>query len=138
MIIRETEHEFVMVAQHDHALLSGDVAKNTDYPSLPKVTHYQYGLDQVEKMNKYAGLLCSMHYYSFGFQDSTDRDCIEFAHHEKCRQKRIRDELNVTNDEAIIKQFRLLQLCDRISLYVCLNNPGVSKEQEHPPFKIGI
>lgn len=182
MIVRETEHEFVMTAQHDHAQLSGDVANHfrhffvndpsfedllfavyhhdfgwvrldetpiwddrkslpysfTDYPLLPKVTHYQFGLDQVERMNKYAGLLCSMHYYSFGFQHSTDRDCIEFAQHEEYRQIRIRDELSVTNNEDVIKQFMLLQICDRISLYVCLNIPGVSKQQEDPRFKEGF
>lgn len=182
MIVRETEHEYVMTAQHDHARLSGNVARNfghffmndpffndlvfavyhhdygwvrldetpiwddsrsmpcsnPNYPLLPKLTHYQYGLDQVERRNKYAGLLCSMHYYSFGFQHSTVEECIDFARNEERRQKRIRDELNLTNDEDIIKQFKLLQLCDRISLYVCFNSPGVSKEQEHPSYKLGF
>jgi hypothetical protein len=111
----------------------------TDYPLLPKLTHYQYGLDQTENMNKYAGLLCSLHYSSFGiFQGSSVEECIEFTRHEELRQQRIIIELNLTNHEDINKQFRLLQLCDVISLYVCLNCPGVSKEQENPGYRAGF
>src|SRR5699024_12688172 len=31
-----------------------------------------------------------------------------------------------------------LQLGDNLSLYICLNKPGVEKEKEHPFFKDGI
>ncbi|MCR8630637.1 DUF3891 family protein [Paenibacillus radicis (ex Xue et al. 2023)] len=183
MIIRETEHEITMVRQHDHAQLSGDVARNfknyfindpffddlifavyqhdlgwirldatpiwndrnsvpfsfIDYPLLPKLTHYTYGLDQIERMNKYAGLLCSLHYSSFGiFQNSTIEECSDFSNNELQRQQRIITELDLTNHNDIFKQFKLLQLCDVISLYVCLNCPGVSKEQEHPRYRTGF
>jgi hypothetical protein len=183
MTVRESEHEIIMVSQHDHAQLSGDVARNfknffindpyfddllfavyhhdigwirldetpiwndrksvpfsfTDYPLLPKLIHYKYGLDQTENMNKYAGLLCSLHYSSFGiFQDSTVEECIEFTRHEERRQQRIITELNLTNHEDINKQFRLLQLCDVISLYVSLNRHEASKEQENLRYKDGF
>jgi hypothetical protein len=111
----------------------------TDYPLLSKLSHYKYGLDEIERMNKYAGLLCSLHYSSFGiFQNSSVEDCIDFARSEANRQQRIKNELNLTNLEDVFKQFRLLQLCDVISLYVCLNSPGVSKEQEHPRYRSGF
>lgn len=111
----------------------------TDYPLLPKLTHYKYGLDEIERMNKYAGLLCSLHYSSFGiFQNSSIADCIDFSRDETNRQQRIKTELSLTNHEDILKQFRLLQLCDVISLYVCLNSPGASKEQEHPRYRTGF
>nr|WP_253735858.1 DUF3891 family protein [Paenibacillus sp. FJAT-26967] len=32
----------------------------------------------------------------------------------------------------IEQHFKLLKLCDELSLYVCLNEPGVSKDEEHP------
>lgn len=32
----------------------------------------------------------------------------------------------------------MLQLCDVVSLYVCLNDPGVRKEQEYPRYADGF
>ncbi|WP_195575565.1 DUF3891 family protein [Paenibacillus sp. 1001270B_150601_E10] len=183
MIVRETELAFIMVEQHEHAQLSGDVARQfknffvddpffndlvfavyhhdlgwkrlddtpiwndhqaapfsfMDYPLLPKLTHYQYGLDQTEQMNKYAALLCSLHYSSFGlFKGSSVEESNMFIHQEDKRQQRIKAELNLNNHEDINKPFRLLQLCDAISLYVCLYSPGVDKEQENPWYKNGF
>lgn len=183
MIVREEEQQFVMVAQHDHARLSGDLAGHfsrfftddphfddvllaiynhdlswvrldeapiwndrksapysfTDYPLLPKLTHYEYGLNQTERLNKYAALLCSMHYSSFGiFQNSVNPACQDFSREEARRQHRIMAELGVTNDALLDKQLKLLQLCDRISLYVCLNRPGSGKDQENARYKAGF
>ncbi|GIP31654.1 hypothetical protein J2TS4_08640 [Paenibacillus sp. J2TS4] len=139
MVVRETEHEIIMVRQHDHAQLSGEIAKHfksfftddpyfedtllaiyqhdlgwvrldevpmwndrtslpfsfMDFPLLPKLTHYTYGLDQIERMNKYAGLLCSLHYASFGvFRNSTVPECIDFSRHECLRQHHRRIKLD--------------------------------------------
>lgn len=183
MIVRSTEHEIVLTTQHDHARLSGDIARQlgsffqddryfeealvavyqhdlgwvrldetpvwndrtslpfsfTDYPLLPKLTHYTFGLDQVESMNPYAALLCSMHYCSFSvFQDSAVEACVDFTRHELQRQQRITAGLGLTNREDLLKQLQLLQLCDRISLYACMNEPGVAKEKEHPWYKSGF
>ncbi|MBD2863380.1 DUF3891 family protein [Paenibacillus oceani] len=183
MIVRCTEHQLVLTTQHDHARLSGDIARAfspflegdpyledalvavyqhdigwvrldetpvwndrfslpfsfTDYPLLPKLTHYTFGLDQVESMNPYAALLCSMHYCSFSvFQDSVVEACIDFTRHELERQRRISAGLGLTNREELLKQLQLLQLCDRISLYVCMNEPGAAKEKEHPWYKAGF
>ncbi|MNI16069.1 hypothetical protein D3C73_693910 [compost metagenome] len=184
MIIRETEHEFFMIAQHDHAQLSGDIARHliktffvedtyesdvimsiyehdrgwirldetpiwndrksapfsfTDYPLLPKLMLYQVGVDEVESNNAYAALLCSMYYSSFqDIRNSDEQGCVDFLSHEEARQARIRSKLEPINEEIINVHFKMLQLCDAISLYVCFNQPGIDKEHEHPWFKNGF
>jgi hypothetical protein len=184
MIIRETEHNFIMISQQDHARFSGDVAIHLkkqfsindphyqdalvavyehdrswirldetpiwndkksvpysfdDYPLLPKVIMYQRGLDEVEAINEYAGLICSLHYSLFkAFQNTKQIDCQQFYSHELQRQERIKQKLNLTDNENIVKHFRLLRLCDDISLYVCLNHPGSNKVSEHPWFHEGF
>ncbi|MCK8487723.1 DUF3891 family protein [Paenibacillus sp. MBLB2552] len=183
MIIRETDREFVLITQHDHARLAGEIASHLekelflddeylssallaidqhdrgwipldaspiwnaesqapysfmDYPLAPKIEKYQQGLDEVEAMNEYAALLCSLHYASFmHIRDSLDEVSSRFYQHELARQQRITEKLSVPQ-EVIHRHFMLLQLCDDISLYVCLNEPGVSKEEEHPWFREGF
>lgn len=183
MIIRETDREFVLITQHDHARLAGEIASHLekelflddeylssallaidqhdrgwipldaspiwnaesqapysfmDYPLAPKIEKYQQGIDEVEAMNEYAALLCSLHYASFmHIRDSLDEASSRFYQHELARQQRITEKLSVSQ-EVIQRHFTLLQLCDDISLYVCLNEPGVSKEEEHPWFMEGF
>ncbi|WP_199616447.1 DUF3891 family protein [Paenibacillus alkalitolerans] len=182
MIVRETERAFIMITQHDHANLSGQLASMfrttlladdkfkddvllaiyehdrghirlddtpiwndrinapfsfMDYPLLPKLTHYKLGLDEVEAQSPYAGLLCSLHFSSF-FLDSGQADCIEFVQTETERQEKIAEALKLDDRKLIDQHFRLLQLCDDLSLYVCLNEPGVSKEREHPWYRGGF
>lgn len=184
MIFREDENNFIMITQHDHARLSGDIASNflqryfvdnqyfnavilsiyehdrswirlddtpiwndeksapfsfMDYPLLPKLILYRYGLDEVEAMNKYSALLCSLHYSSFSHLVTSNQiDCVDFISHEWSRQKRIKENLGHYDHQMIFRHFKLLQLCDSISLYLCLNHPGVSKEDEHPWYKNGF
>ncbi|AEI42741.1 DUF3891 family protein [Paenibacillus mucilaginosus] len=108
-----------------------------DYPLLPKLTHYRLGLDQVEELNPYAALLCSMHYAAF-VEGSTDEESSAFHRYETGRQERIRKELGIPGAKELQKPFSLLKLCDRISLYVTLNEPGAGKEQEYPPYRTGF
>lgn len=181
MIIRESDQEFIMTEQHEHARLSGDIAKHVhrsfflaehyvedvllaiyehdrswiraddtpiwndgvaspfsfmDYPLLPKLTLYRCGLDEIEVMNRYAGLLCSIHFSSFeDIRKSSRRECVEFCQHEQKRQERLKSLLVHYEPETCLQHLRLLQLCDNLSLYVCLNTPGASKEEEHPWFR---
>ncbi len=168
MIVREEETAFIMISQHDHAELSGDIARHfacffeedayfedlvtavyqhdvgwiglddipvwndakavpfsfLDYPMIPKITHYRYGLDQVERMNRFAGLLCSMHYLSFEvFQNITLEEGKLFIQEEQHRQMRLMKELGIQDCDKVTKHLRLLQLCDLISLYICLFTP---------------
>jgi hypothetical protein len=173
LIVYERENNFVMVEQNNHAILSGDLAKNwrddlfvgmdrkpdvifaitqhdrawvgldetplwddaakapysfIDLPSRLKLPHYQVGIDAVERRNKYAAFLCSCHYASF-FDESADSAEQAYYRHELERQNRLRPELNVSDEELHI-HLNILKFLDRLSIYICINEPGVAKEQE--------
>lgn len=108
-----------------------------NYPVLPKLAFYRTGIDEIEAMNGYAGLLCSMHFTSF-FIHNTPRDCIAFVHGEQERQRRLKEQYRETNEDLLTRHLNMLQFCDDLSLYVCLNEPGCSKEEEHPWYRAGI
>ncbi|WP_138493524.1 DUF3891 family protein [Paenibacillus pinistramenti] len=109
-----------------------------DYPLEPKLAAYQQGLDEVEDMSPYASLICSMHFASFT-QQAHETAWKRFLRHEENRQDRLRRELGLEAEHpALLRHFRLLQLCDDLSLYVCLNEPGADKEAEHPWFRDGF
>ncbi|MEC5425523.1 DUF3891 family protein [Virgibacillus sp. C22-A2] len=105
-----------------------------DFPTPSKVMLYTSGIDEVEKADSYAGLLCSEHYKRFLMSDMSE-DAQLFVEQEKIRQHRIIDSL--TEFDAVLFNFHyeLLQFCDNLSLYICLNEPG---EDTHPFFKSGI
>lgn len=108
----------------------------TDLPNEPKLVLYKHGLDEVEEMNAYAGLLCSQHYTHFTKGDSS-KASARFVENEEIRQNRIRRVVNV--DEASFPfHFDLLKFCDNLSLYMCLNEPGTSKDNEHYFFENGL
>lgn len=180
MIVREKEDKFILISQHDHAQISGDITKylNTDlygsnhiddvivaayqhdrgwialdqtpkwnghvpysfmnYPLIPKLKAYTQGLNEVENMNKYASLICSLHYCSFSYP-VVSLESIDFLRQEEVRQRRI---INVINDlsvvDSISSHLHILQFSDRLSLYVCLNEPGATKENEHSWYRDGI
>lgn len=182
MIILEREHEFVMVAQHDHAGVSRDVAQNwrddyflgkerknsvvlavrehdrcwiepdkeplwneqtqqpysfMDYPGSPKLSFYAKGIDEIVRMDPYAGLLCSLHYASF-LKDATSTIGKDFWNQEKRRQKGLLNELGIQKDKLLFFHLNLLKFCDNLSLYICLNDPGTPKEQEHYFYRNGF
>lgn len=84
-----------------------------NYPLLPKLPAYKSGLDEVEHMSKYAGLLCSMHYSSFHhIQTSTERDWVQFYETELKRQQRIKKDLNDLDENTLSNHFKVLKLCD--------------------------
>ncbi|WNF24703.1 DUF3891 family protein [Mesobacillus jeotgali] len=182
MIIHEREKDFIMVAQHDHALVSRDAAKCwrddyffgiekkdsvvlavrehdrcwiepdkeplwnedtqqpysfMDYPGSPKLVFYKEGIDEVAQMDSYAGLLCSLHYASF-LQDATSMIGKNFWSAEKQRQQKLLKELEIEDDNILSFHLNLLKFCDNLSLYICLNEPGTPKEQEHYFYKKGF
>ncbi|MFL1674445.1 DUF3891 family protein [Paenibacillus dendritiformis] len=108
-----------------------------DYPIVPKLAFYRIGLDEIEQMNAYAALLCSLHFVSF-FRTEEQPEIIQFLRHERARQARIREQLGGLDDQAVTEHFRLLQFCDDLSLYVCLNEPGTAKEDEFPWYQDGF
>lgn len=185
MVIYEREHDWIMIPQHYHALLSGDIAKNwnfayingteqwndvlfaisqhdsawidlddnpfwndrdkrpysfIDFPVVPKLTFYKKGIDEVEKQSPYAGLLCSLHYQSF-YIGAKEPVAVEFFRQEKNRQHRLKEQLNLfeTTKEDLLKfHFLMVQFCDDLSLYLCMQEPGTPKEEEFPWFKNGF
>ena len=105
-----------------------------DYPLEPKLRAYGNGLDRIEGEEPYAGYLCSMHYSSF-VRDSEEPAAIEFRERENIRRARIEEHLPEKWLDNVEYNFRLLQLCDDLSLFVCLNEPG---ENTFPWYRNGF
>ncbi|UTE73095.1 DUF3891 family protein [Rossellomorea marisflavi] len=182
MIIRETNDSFIMIKQHDHAFLSGEIVRHfdasiirsnaywdellhasyqhdrswigldttpvwndaahrpftfSDYPLIPKLVFYTRGIDDISEVHPYAGLLCSLHFSSF-FTNTSDPDCLRFLEKEALRQTELRKRLPALDEDLLQEHFTLLQFSDDFSLYMCLNHPGVAKDEEHPWFKNGF
>lgn len=186
MIIFEQNESFVMVAQHDHALVSGEMAQNwkddyfpalekkqdvliavrehdrgwidldaaplwdhihqrpysfMNYPVAHKIASYKKGIDEVCKMNKYAGLLCSLHFASF-IDYTTDPEFTHFWNAEKIRQEQLYRELDFeesgNKEKNLFYHLDILKFCDNLSLYICLNEPKVQKSNEHPFYRNGF
>ncbi len=177
MIVREKSGSFVLVKQHDHALVSGELARHwaerpwppgstlyaishhdvawkelddtvrwneetgrpysfMDYPSGPKVRAYEAGVDLVEAHDPYAGCLCSMHYETItrGSEDETE---TRFAGTETRRQERLREGMSGEELRSLDRNLGLLKLCDGLSLFLCLNEPG--REASYPwPYEQGL
>lgn len=102
---------------------TGEPYSFIDYPLEPKLRAYKHGLDQLEVQEPYASYLCSMHYGSF-VQNSEETTAIEFREREAGRRGRLEKRLPTEWLENAEYNFRLLQLCDDLSLFVCLNEPG--------------
>lgn len=109
------------------------------FPIAPKTVLYEQGINLVQEKDLYAALLCSEHYTRFLKHHSTDEaEAEEFMRKERTRQKKLKKELQSFDEQLFISHYEILQFFDNISLYVCLNEPGVAKEKEHTFFKHGI
>jgi hypothetical protein len=185
MIIREQENRLIMIRQHDHAIVSGEIAAAwhpdfffdtekkeavvygvaehdrawigldetpvwndardlpysfMDYPLIPKLAFYQKGVDEVAANNAYAALLCSLHYTSFLKRAAHPAE-QQYLQHEQKRQASLKKALVIASGEQesnLQFHFDLLQFSDNLSLYLCLNEPGVTKEKEHPWYREGF
>jgi hypothetical protein len=107
------------------------------YPENLKYHFYRIGIEQTDQVNSYAALLCSLHYASFLINATTEAG-KSFYNKELQRQKHLMQRLNIINDTFLNYQLKILKFCDDLSLYVCLNKPGVEKKEEHPFFKDGF
>ncbi|WP_099156696.1 DUF3891 family protein [Virgibacillus ndiopensis] len=108
-----------------------------DFPTLSKLVFYKYGIDLVENVDSYAALLCSRHYTQFLIHD-TSQEGKKFVQQEESRQQRIIRSIPNFNKKLFEFHYGLLKLGDSLSLYICLNEPGISKENEHHFYKDGI
>ncbi|KXZ03032.1 DUF3891 family protein, partial [Bacillus cereus] len=183
MIFREkNEKESILIRQHDHGFLAGEIAKHIkedffedktylketvdaiyehdrgwieldkvpilndaknipytfmDCPSPLRFVFYTIGLNEIENSNPYGALLCSKHFLSFPLNEE-DEEMMSFYKHELERQKRILKTLTKEQFAMFDKHYRLLKFCDELSLYVCMNKPGVKKKDEIDLFKDGF
>lgn len=177
MIVMENETHYLLIDQHEHALLSGCFAhylhpkypehhyelslatalhdtswidldydlpwdeinkKPYDFITLPisiRLPMYQKGIDKLEKLTTYGSYLTSLHYCSFFKKNTTDAEVITFLQAEKERRERLKKSFKHPKKDT---DFFWLQFFDDLSLYTCLNPPGVSKENEHSWYKNGI
>jgi hypothetical protein len=105
-----------------------------DYPVEPKMQAYREGLDFLETQDAYAACLCSMHYASF-VRNAEGAAEVRFREGEHRRQKRLKGDMPAKDLENLEHNFRLLQTCDDLSLFVCLNEPG---RNDHPWYRNGL
>ncbi|MDA9555194.1 DUF3891 family protein [Pelobium sp.] len=108
-----------------------------DYPEKLKLHFYKLGIEQVDQANSYSAILCSMHYASF-YQNAEEETEKQFFEREKLRQKHLINKLKIPHDRLLSYQLKILQFCDDLSLYVCMNKPGASKDEEADVFKKGF
>jgi len=104
----------------------------TDYPREPKLRAYKDGLDFLEAREPYATCLCSMHYASLVGDSEVE---VRFREREAGRRREIESAMNAEEWANLGRNFRLLQLCDDLSLFVCLNEPG---RNDHPWYQDGF
>ncbi|MGV3502290.1 MAG: DUF3891 family protein [Adhaeribacter sp.] len=111
-----------------------------DFPLPAKLAHYVRGIDQAVALDAYAGLLCSLHYATFPDMGATEAGKT-FQLGEQARQEQLRQALQLHSPgqwQQLQEQVQLLKCCDSLSIYLCINEPGVSKAQEHPWYRQGL
>ena len=113
---------------------SGKPYSFTSYPREPKLQAYEEGLNLLEEQSAYAACLCSMHYASF-VRGSENTAEVRFREREARRQEKLKGTFSTEELKNLGHNFRFLQLCDDLSLFVCLNRPG---HNDHPWYKNGF
>jgi len=109
-----------------------------DFPSIPKLVFYKNGIDELENLNPYAGMLVSRHYSHLVIGDSEYEEAKIFIKNELERRDRLAKEIKGFDENLFEYHYAQLAICDNFSLFVCLNEPGTDKAEEHPLFKNGI
>lgn len=109
----------------------------TDYPTEPKTVLYRYGIEEVARTDQYAALLCNRHYMRFLHQNTSDA-AQKFIREQHAWHEKIVHSIGDFNPSDYAFHYGILQLLDDLSLFLCLNERGVSIENEHPFFRHGI
>jgi hypothetical protein len=142
---RPLEPTLYAIANHDIAWQGPDASVHWDegvdrpysfanYPTEPKLRIYKGGLDLLEARCPYAACLCSMHYAAL-VSGSKDEVVIRFLEGEIGRRHEIKSMMTGEELDNLEYNFRLLRLCDDLSLFVCLNEPG---RNDHPWYQDGF
>jgi hypothetical protein len=143
---RPFESTVYAIANHDLAWREADRAvlwneekdrpySFVDYPLDLKLPAQRRGIDLVADHDPYAGCLCSMHYARF-LLDSERPEEVEFREGEVERQGSLEVRMSEEELENLERNFRFLRLCDGLSLYLCLNEPG--GPESPPPYPGGF
>jgi hypothetical protein len=108
-----------------------------DYPVVPKLRAYAAGIDLLEFWEPYAACLCSMHYETLtrAFGRGSEEEA-GFVEAEVRRQGRLREGMAAEERENLKRNLDFLRLCDGLSLFVCLNEPGAAGRP--PPYPGGF
>ncbi|MFP7493253.1 DUF3891 family protein [Terribacillus saccharophilus] len=137
------------IEQHDRAWIPLDEVPRekpdgdgfysfVDYPLTDKLRAYQQGIMEVREQSRYAAILCSRHYGSF-FPDDTDDEHIKaFLDREKGLQQADKETLTAVDQATLDADQKFLSFCDDVSLYLCMNIPGASKDEEVNWFRDGF
>jgi hypothetical protein len=107
-----------------------------DYPVELKVRAYTEGLDRLEEQDAYAACLCSMHYETLVRRFGRTGAEARFVEAQVGRQERLRAGLSEEEIGNLDRNLGLLRLCDGLSLFVCLNEPG--EDESPPPYPEGF
>lgn len=136
-----TNHDFGWKELDDMPLWDDALGSPYDFknfPVIPKLVFYKNGINELENLNPYAGKLCSRHYMHLTAGDMDFDEAKLFIKNEEDRQDRLEKEIEGFDRSLFEFHYSCLTICDNLSLYICLNEPGTSKEKEHPLFKDGI
>ena len=144
---RPRDSTLFAVAQHDAAWKGPDASVSwneerdrpysfQDYPVEAKVRAYAEGLDRLEEQDAYAACLCSMHYETLVRRFGRTGAEARFVEAQAGRQERLRAGLSDEEIGNLDRNLRFLRLCDGLSLFVCLNEPG--GDESPPPYPEGF
>lgn len=107
-----------------------------DLPLEERLPAYTWGIDQVEKIDPYAACLCSRHYVSLLRPYENEHPLVRsFVAKEQKRDARLTADMDETARCRLDENLELLKTCDRLSLFLCLNEPG---ENTFPRYRDGI
>lgn len=95
-------------------------------PKADKMALYAAGLDALERVHPYAGLLISLHYSVFFPRDP---DTARYHAREDARRARLSATLGLSGDDDpdLQRDYAWLKFFDVVSLYACLAQPGADE-----------
>ncbi len=126
-----TTHDIGWVAADVTPVFDPERLRPFDFTTLPlaeRLTIYRRGIDEMERLDPYAGLLGSIHFSGFIHPGVS----AEFATFEQNRRNRIGETLDF-DAHRVGRDYNLLKALDLASLIICLSQPG-STPDERPPW----
>lgn len=99
-----------------------------DFPANIRFLYYVKGLNEIQQVNEYDALICSLHFTTLARRFMND-DTNKFINHEQERQTRLQKRLGVVDQAQLQIHLNTLMLCDELSLFVCMEPPGTPRDQ---------